>query len=681
MILTGEVINNMEYFSIENETLRFRRRKELVQLMAWGDGIRVLATQNTAFANNDWALSIQSKKEAGIEINGDVATITNGKITAKINAFGKLRFYNQKGELLLGEYYRSTQHGGDDLNQVIDLGRYGREYRGLPGENFEISVHFDSNDKEHIFGMGQFQQPYLDLKGCTLELAPRNTQAPIPFLLSSLGYGFLWNNPAVGSAEFGKNLTKWHACSSKQIDYWITAGDSPAEIEENYAKVSGTAPMMPDFAMGFWQCKLRYRTQEELLSVAREYHRRGLPVGVIVVDFFHWPFQGDWKFDLDYWPDPAAMARELEQMGIKLMVSVWPTLEPGSENFWEMTDRGLPVRVDRGLKFTQDSCDYTQFIDMTNPEAQKFIWDACKKNYFDNGAALFWLDEAEPNYTSADFDIYRYYAGSALECANIYSDGYAKAFYDGERDAGVENPISLIRCAWAGSQKYGALLWSGDTSSTFTQLRNQIPAGLNTGLAGIPWWNSDIGGFHSGNIHDPRFHELLVRWFEFGTFCPVMRLHGDRTPRDRTKLGPKGGGTCSTGGPNEIWSFTPAVEEHLSKYILLRDRLKPYIKQAMAEAHEKGTPVMKPLFYDFPNDEAAWKIEDAYLFGHDLLVAPVTGEGETAKSVYLPAGAAWTDAWSKQVYQGGQTVTVDAPIGIIPLFVKDNAEVLKLLNL
>ena len=176
----------------------------------------------------------------------------------------------------------------------------------------------------------------------------------VPFMLSSLGYGFLWNNPAVGRVNFGKNITTWEAFSSKKLDYWITAGDTPAEIEEAYANATGKVPMMPEYAMGFWQCKLRYQTQEELLEVAREYKRRNLPISVIVVDFFHWPMQGEWKFDPTYWPDPDAMIKELKDMGIELMVSIWPTVDYRSENFNEMKSKGLLIRVDSGYPISMD---------------------------------------------------------------------------------------------------------------------------------------------------------------------------------------------------------------------------------------------------------------------------------------------------------------------------------------
>jgi alpha-D-xyloside xylohydrolase len=428
--------------------------------------------------------------------------------------------------------------------------------------------------------MGQYQHPYLNLKGCDLELAHRNSQASVPFMLSSLGYGFLWNNPAVGRVTFGKNVTTWEARSTKKLDYWITAGDTPAEIEEAYADVAGTVPMMPDYAMGFWQCKLRYQTQDELLQVAREYKKRGLPISVIVVDFFHWPFQGEWKFDPVYWPDPDAMIAELQSMGIELMVSIWPTVDKRSENFQEMLEKGLLIRTNRGYRLSMDFQGNTIHYDATNPEAQKYVWEKVRKNYYAKGIKIFWLDEAEPEYSVYDFDNYRYHLGSDLQIGNIYPVMYAKTFFDGMNAAGQKNILNLLRCAWAGSQKYGTTVWSGDIHSSFESLRNQVAAGLNMGIAGIPWWTTDIGGFHGGNVTDKDFHELLIRWFEYGTFCPVMRLHGDREPH-KTQFGTTGGATCVSGADNEVWSYSDEVYAVCKKYLFLREQLKPYITAIM----------------------------------------------------------------------------------------------------
>ncbi len=391
-----------------------------------------------------------------------------------------------------------------------------RELKAIPGTtDYELTMRFEANDNEKIFGMGQYQEAHLDKKGSVLELAHRNSQASVPFYVSSLGYGFLWNNPAIGNAIFGNNKTEWTAKSTKKADYFITVSDKPEEILRAYTEATGRAPMMPEYGMGFWQCKLRYRTQEELLNVVREHKKRGLPMDVIVSDFFHWTKQGEFKFDPVDWPDPEAMVKELKDLGVELMVSVWPTIDSSSENFGEMAQRGLLVRSDRGCNIHMNWMGETIFFDATNPDAQEFVWDRCKENYFDKGIKIFWLDEAEPEYGPYDFDVYRYFAGPALQTSNLYPKMYAKGFYDGMKKEGMDKILNLVRCAWAGSQKYGALVWSGDVHSSFRALREQLQAGLSMGLAGIPWWTTDIGGFLGGDINDEGFRELLVRWFEW----------------------------------------------------------------------------------------------------------------------------------------------------------------------
>ena len=516
-----EVRDVYGYFEQKGNALCYRYEAERVRIEPWGaDSLRVRAWKTAEMDPADWAL-IKPEKEITpeIEVREDGATIRNGKIRAEINLIGKIAFYNQKGELLLDEYVRNRK----DMfgNTCSSLEVEAREFKPITGGDYRLTMRFVSTPEEKIYGMGQYQQPYLDVKGADLELAHRNSQASVPFMLSSLGYGFLWNNPAVGRVNFGKNITTWEAFSSKKLDYWITAGDTPAEIEEAYANATGKVPMMPEYAMGFWQCKLRYQTQEELLEVAREYKRRNLPISVIVVDFFHWPMQGEWKFDPTYWPDPDAMIKELKDMGIELMVSIWPTVDYRSENFNEMKSKGLLIRVDSGYPISMDFQGNTLHYDATNPEAREYVWEKAKKNYYDKGVKVFWLDEAEPEYTVYDFENYRYHLGPDIQVGNIYPVMYAKTFFDGMKAEGQENIINLLRCAWAGSQKYGALVWSGDIKSSFPSMKNQVAAGLNMGIAGIPWWTSDIGGFVGGNIKDPYFKELLGENEFVSTVIPI----------------------------------------------------------------------------------------------------------------------------------------------------------------
>lgn len=663
----------MSFFREENHCLKFHFDAEELWVEPWGaNSLRVRATKQAKMPAENWALSMETERtDVQIQIHKDYATIKNGKIQARISKYGKLTFYNDKEEVLLDEYLRNRLDVFADYCSALEI--EAREFKPIIGGDYQLTMRFVSNPNEKIFGMGQYQQPYLNLKGTDLELAQRNSQASVPFYISSLGYGFLWNNPAVGRATFGKNITSFEAYSTKGLDYWITAEDTPAKIEEAYAKAVGTVPMMPEYAMGFWQCKLRYQTQEELLSVAREYKKRNLPISVIVIDYFHWPLQGDWRFDPQYWPDPEAMIRELKELGIELMVSIWPTVDYHSENFEEMRDKGYLVRTERGFRIAMDFQGNTIHYDATNPEARDYVWKKAKKNYYDKGVKTFWLDEAEPEYSVYDFENYRYYLGPNVQIGNIYPAMYAKTFYDGMKAEGQENIINLLRCAWAGSQKYGALVWSGDIHSSFASLRNQLAAGLNMGIAGISWWTTDIGGFHGGDPKDPAFQELLVRWFEYGTFCPVMRLHGYREPL-KEPMGTIGGAACVSGADNEVWSFGDENYEILKKYLDLRERMKPYITELMNDAHQNGTPVMRPMFYDFPKDQKAWEVEDQYMFGGDVLVAPVLYENMRHREVYLPEGNQWKHYWTGKIYQGGQTLTVDAPMENIPVFVRNNRE-------
>lgn len=679
----------------ENNRLVIADGRSQVWIEPWGpNSLRIRMSGETKMDENDWALTEKLEQiPADISFEtidvtdpwyrgntfvkyhktGTQAKLVNGKVTAIVSHEGWISFYNQKGELLTEEYWRNRNR----INRYcVPLRVDARELKPIQGSSdFELTARFEAFEDEKIFGMGQYQEKNLDKKGACLELAHRNSQASVPFMISNRGYGFLWNNPAVGTATFGTNKTVWYAKSTKKLDYFITAGDTPAELEAQYSLATGRTPMMPEYGLGYWQCKLRYRNQEELLAVAREHKKRGLPMDAIVIDFFHWTMQGEFKFEPRDWPDPDQMVKELKDLGIETVVSVWPTIDERSENYSKMNDLGYLVTADRGNSNHMTWMGNTVFYDATHPEAQKFVWERCKENYYKKGIRCFWLDEAEPEYGPYDFDNYRYYAGPALQCTNTYPVGYAKGFYDGLKAEGEEEILSLVRCAWAGSQKYAVLTWSGDIYSSFRSMREQLQAGLNMGIAGIPWWTSDIGGFLGGDISDPDFQELLVRWFEWGTFCPVFRMHGERSPWfEREDEFIDGVRQITSGQDNEVWSFGEDNYQILSKYLFIRERLRPYIRECMRAASKSGAPVMRPLFYDFPEDKTCWEIEDSYMFGPDLLVSPIMEPGASVKEVYLPAGSTWTDAYTKKTYDGGQKVTVPAPIEIIPVMIRDGKE-------
>ena len=669
-------------FTIENGALVFYLNGEMTRIEAWGkDSLRVRSTMQGAFTGNDWALTedvphgeaqILVEEEDHWVGDGTIdkkekATVTNGRMQAVVNFAGVITFYRD-GEKVLREYFRS--YDGTLSRESRCLKVINRTWKGIVGgSEYELNVKFEGNDGEKIFGMGQYQQSYLDLKGCALELAQRNSQVSVPFAVSSLGYGFLWNNPAVGQVNFGKNYTEWIARSTKEMDYWITAGDGPKQILENYTAVTGRSGAFPEDRMGLWQCKLRYRTQDEVLTVARQYKAEGIHIDQIVIDFFHWTVQGDWKFDSTYWPDPKAMVDELHAMGIKVIVSIWPSVDRRSENFGPMLEQGLLIRTERGALQTYDYQGDCVEIDAFNPRARAYVWNVCKKNYYDLGIDAFWLDNSEPDFGVYDFDHYRYCAGPALSVSNLYPQMFSRAFYDNMKDDGRGPVVNLLRSAWAGSQKYGNVIWSGDVPSTFEAFKDQLQCGLNMGLAGIAWWTTDVGGFMTDDVNDPDFQQLLIRWYQFGVYSAVLRMHGDRGPYNIPPLDTRdfGGGYLHTGQPNELWSYGEENYAIMKKYYDIRVSLHDYIKSLFDEASENGSPLIRTMFYEFPEDKTCWELDDQYMFGAKYLVAPIFQLNQFAREVYLPAGS-WKLTSTGETYEGGKTVTVDAPLDYMPVF-------------
>ncbi len=658
----------------------------------WGsNSLRVQMWPVSQPDDRDWALTEEVEEtEPEIEIKevflqapweeeedrvrSQTGVIRNGNISAEIGPEGWITFRKADGSVILQEYWRNR----DRIDRyAVPQGIAGRQMSPVPGSyEYRLTARFEADPDEHIYGMGQYQELNLDKKGEVLDLEQRNSQITIPFYVSSLGYGFFWNNPAIGKAVFGQNRTEWTAERTKKLDYFITVGD-PKQVVMQFTKSVGRSPIMPAWALGLWQSKLRYRTQAEVLEVAEEYHRRGLPLEVIVIDFFHWTKQGEFRFSPVDFPDPDAMVKRLKELGVRLMVSVWPTVDATADNHDEMMEKGYLVKNDRGLQVHMNWIGETRFLDPFSEGARTFVWDKVKQNYYDYGIRLFWLDEVEPEYGPYEFDLYRYSAGPALEVSNYYPVAYARAFYDGMRREGESEIMNLTRCAWAGSQKYGTLVWSGDVCSTFRAMRENLQAGINMGLSGIAWWISDIGGFIGGDVKSDSFKELLVRWFEWGTFCPVLRMHGERQPFKKLTMEEQyrdGVKQFSYGLPNEVWSYGEKVYDVLTKFIAIREQLRPYVEKIGAEAHETGLPLIRALFLEYPDEAAAWTTEDEYLFGPDLLVAPVTEEGLREKEVYFPGSETWVDLFDGTEYEGGTLATVPAPLDKIPAFVKKSSD-------
>lgn len=657
-------------FQLLDAGLEVRHRHEVLTIEAWGaDSVRVRAAPYRIPAESHGALDEPPAADVPVVKIGDSqATLVHGELTVTVD-FNRAAAYPDP---LLTFTRTST---GDELLAER------REHFWLPGARvfagnrsgaYEVHQQFAAYDGEKLYGLGQRTHGRLDLKGLALDLVQRNGEVSIPFVLSNRGYGLLWNVPAIGRVEFADNGTRWLAGQAREIDYWLTAGE-PAAILARYADATGHVPELPAWASGFWQSKLRYRDQEELLAVVREHKRRGLPLSVIVADYFHWSAMGDYRFDTAEWPDPRAMVEELADLGVELMVSIWPTVSPLSENFADYRDGGLLVGSDQGVEFHQTIQDKAMatpmpvaFYDPTNPRARSFVWDLVRRNYLDLGIRVFWLDASEPELNPAHPGNLTLYAGPGAEVACVYPRDNARLFAEGMAAAGQEPTVLLCRSAWAGAQRYGAAVWSGDIPATWDSLRQQIRAGLSIAVSGIPWWTTDIGGFHGGDARDPAYRELMVRWFQFGVFCPLFRLHGDREPRTPTSF-------AQTGGPNEVWSYGEEAYGIISGLLRLRERLRPYIHDQMRAAAQSGLPPMRPLFVDHPTDGPSWTVDDEFLFGPDLLVAPVAEPGVREREVYLPPGS-WVDAATGVEHTGGVVVTAAAPIDRIPVFVRAGAD-------
>ena len=649
---------------MEGKKLIYQRKDELTVIEPYGANcLRCRSTKNAKILDESWTLQAPATADSCIT-SGDAskATIQNGSVSATIEAgqiwYGGLITYFRKDKPILrtkfeGDYTNRNQH--------------------VEGDHYRIQVIFEANEGEHFYGLGQEQVDLFDRKGSTCQILHYNTKSTLPVLYSSLGYGFFWNNPAPGRVETTRNHTMFVADSAYQADYLVYTGETPAQVMKTYCDLTGYAPEFPRWAAGFWQCKLRYESQEDLLKVAREYKKRGIPIDAIVIDYFHWTEQGEWKFDPKYWPDPKAMVDELREMGIEPVVSIWPTINPKSENYLEMSENNMLIRTENGQYGTFDFYGQQTFIDVMNPETRKFVWQKAKEHYYQYGIKTFWLDEAEPEVHPQQPSHLKYHLGNGAQVAQLYPYYYAEAFYDGLKAEG-EIPISLTRAAYPGSQKFGAIVWNGDIPSTFEALKMSIKSGLSMGMCGIPWWNSDIGGFLFGDIESDYFRELIVRWFQFGLFCPIMRLHGARKKQsDYVFRHP--GIIEPSGGDNEIWSFGERNYPILKNLIEIRERLKDYTCQYMEEASKTGAPIMRPMFWDYPDDETCYELEDQYFYGRDILFAPIYVQGCTERKVYLPEGN-WINALTKEKIAGRQFVNCHAELDEFIAFAREGSEVL-----
>ena len=574
-----------------------------------------------------------------------------------------------------------------ELNQKDDTLKNARGIRPEDLPLYTVGASFRAADDEHTYGLGENQEGYLDHRQrpvtCAANyLAPASPTYCVPFVVTNKGYGIVWDNPSsttIYPAFDGQ--TKWTSTLGRRVSFFLIAGQTTDEIYGGYRLLTGVTPMLPKAAYGFIQCKQRYSSQAEVLAVAKGYRERHLPIDMLVVDWFYYTKMGQYDFDPEKWPDPAAMNKELHAQNIESMISVWPRFAPGSRYYDELLRKGwfehyadgIPVTPDEpspgkpvdGLPYDKAGSD----IDTTNPDAAKWWWNLIRDNIASKGFDFFWADETEPDLPP---DGAYLSVGPGTQYLNVYPLFHTAAIYDGiRRDKSQQRALILSRDAYLGAQRNGAIFWSSDISPTWDTLRRQIPTALNVAASGIAYTGNDIGGWQGlpyqhtpahpplidpagarANVgHNDDYPELYVRWFEFGTFLPTMRTHGTRLY-------------------NEVWSYGPQAQPILEKYLKLRYTLMPYIYSLGWFTHETGAPFMRALFMDFPRDAKVANMTDEYMFGPALLVAPTIEQGATARPVYLPAGTDWYNYWTNERIHGGQTITVQSPIDTIPLFVR-----------
>jgi alpha-D-xyloside xylohydrolase len=509
--------------------------------------------------------------------------------------------------------------------------------------------------REAFYGLGQHQAGVWNYRGESVDISQDNTNIAVPFLVSSNGYGIFWNNDS--RSRFNNRFANYLYISSEVadvIDYYFFYGPELDKVIASYRELTGQAPLFGKWAYGFWQCKNRYKSQDEILGIARKYRELHIPVDNIVQDWFWWNRKGEFVFNKNY-PDPKEMVDELHRKNFHLMISIWPFFEPGSANYDFMDKQGWFVDKFKYAKPPYHA-DAMAVYDATNPGARKFYWDQVEKGLFNIGVDAWWMDTTEPETEGQEENIllgHKLAIGSGNRYVNAYPMLDTAAVYDGQRLASDQKRVYILsRSAFAASQRNGVTAWSGDINSDWLSFRRQIPAGLNFALSGIPYWTTDIGGFVSGDPDDPAYRELFIRWFQFGVFNPILRVHGTR----RTDQ-------------NELWSYGPDTEKILVSFDRLRYRLLPYTYSlAWMTTNSSYTP-MRPLVMDFRTDVRAQNTGDEFMYGPAFLVNPVTQPTVASRQVYLP-DAKWYDFWSGTLVQGAREITAPVPLDRLPLYVR-----------
>jgi len=663
LLMEAFVENGVRVRAVPSQSMRFR-----------DDLVSALVPQSTVASTSGVYFDESACLKVSLTQDGP-SNVTNGNLMAKVLADGRLEFIRVSDNKIL----LSERHVRKLVPTVTRP--------PLPGFS-SVDVSFKAFASERIYGLGQHRSGSLNNKNTgPLKFLPANTEILIPVAHSSLGSVFLFNLPSSGYVEYNDTLTHWRADTVIQLDMWVaTTHDSPphatspwAQLQSVYADATGHAPVYPEWTSGFWQSKNRYHNQTQIMDVARGYQERSLPLQLMIIDYYNWAPNplGDETLPAQCWPDPAAMVQELKDMGIELMISPYFHAIAGTSKYFADAERKhlLALDADSGKPVT--AYDDAYIYDLFQPEARAFAFAAVKKGYIDPyDLHHWWLDCDEPcglnfndpNRTTADL-LYNNGTWPASFVGSAYPHMLDQMVYEGMTASDSKykhDNVMLARSAWAGSQKFGGAVWSGDTSSNFINLNQQFRAGLNLVMSGLPYWTTDIGGYAGGDIDSPSFRQLIVRWFQWGAFCPLFRLHGSRGGGPNEEGGTQCGGS---GASNEVWNFGDASEAAIRRVMDLRESLRPYVMEQYELASSKGIPVMRPMFFDFWNDAQANSDEtdDQMMFGPSYLVAPQMNENSTERVVYLPAlpnGEVWRNVFTLVEHNtsaGGMAIVESTP--------------------
>ncbi|WP_316834186.1 TIM-barrel domain-containing protein [Pedobacter nutrimenti] len=614
-----------------------------IELQLFGAGmVRVIKSpQGIPFKKS--SLSVVKEPETipfKIEQKGNMMILQSDKLQVNLNSqTGKLSFKDRKGISLLTEKDYSVQ-----FTPVKDVDK----------DAFIVRQAFLLDKDEVIYGLGQQQNGSLNQRGRKIYLRQDNMKVAIPFFQSTKGYGIFWDNYSATTFTDNPQETSLESEIGDCADYYFLLGGNADGVIAQMRQLTGQAPMMPLWFLGFNQSRERYQSEDELLGVVAKYRSIGVPLDGIIQDWQYWGDDSKWNamsFDKGRYPHPQMMVDSVHKMKAHIFVVAWASFGPETPQFAELKKKNM---------LFQDFETYPSVArpyDVYNPKARDIYWDYLNKGVFSLNTDGWWLDSSEPDHGKVKDDL-QTYLGSYRSVLNAFPLQHVGGVYDHQRKTTNAKRVAIFtRSAFAGQQRYGACTWSGDVHSNWKTFRLQIPAGLNFSLCGIPYWNTDIGGFFagfSGGTKNADFRELYTRWMQFATFTPMMRSHGTGIPREIYEFGQRG----------------DTIFDAQEKYINLRYQLLPYIYSTAWGVTNRSGSFIRALFMDFVNDKKVYNIDNEFMFGQSILVTPVTEKGTRMQKVYLPSGTTWYDFWTNEKTEGGKTVSKATPIDILPLYVK-----------